>query len=54
MAAGRVRELMAKHAEIELLLNIGEYQPGSDPVADEAVRKIGDTPVPEAGRGRKG
>lgn len=42
MAAGRLRELMAKHAEIELLLNIGEYQPGNDPVADEAVRKIGD------------
>ncbi|AOB32412.1 ATP synthase [Bordetella sp. H567] len=42
MAAGRVRELMAKHAEIELLLNIGEYQPGNDPLADEAVRKIGD------------
>jgi type III secretion protein N (ATPase) len=41
-AAGRVRELMAKHGEIELLLNIGEYQPGNDPVADEAVRKIGD------------
>jgi type III secretion protein N (ATPase) len=39
-AAGRVRELMAKHAEIELLLNVGEYQPGNDPVADEAVRKI--------------
>ncbi|ARP83240.1 EscN/YscN/HrcN family type III secretion system ATPase [Bordetella genomosp. 8] len=41
-AAGRFRELMAKYAEIELLLNIGEYQPGHDPVADEAVRKIGD------------
>jgi type III secretion protein N (ATPase) len=41
-AAGRVRELMAKHGEIELLLNIGEYQPGNDPVADEAVRKIVD------------
>uniref|UniRef100_UPI0039F14188 type III secretion system ATPase SctN n=1 Tax=Bordetella sputigena TaxID=1416810 RepID=UPI0039F14188 len=41
-AAGRFRELMAKYAEIELLLNIGEYQPGNDPVADEAVRKIGD------------
>jgi type III secretion protein N (ATPase) len=40
-AAGRIRELMAKHGEIELLLNIGEYQPGNDPAADEAVRKIG-------------
>ncbi|WP_427183909.1 type III secretion system ATPase SctN [Bordetella bronchialis] len=41
-AASRLRELMAKHAEIELLLNIGEYQPGHDALADEAVRKIGD------------
>jgi type III secretion protein N (ATPase) len=41
-AAGRMRELMAKHSEIELLLNIGEYQPGTDALADEAVRKIGD------------
>jgi type III secretion protein N (ATPase) len=38
-AAGRVRELMAKYAEIELLIKIGEYKPGSDPVTDEAVRK---------------
>jgi type III secretion protein N (ATPase) len=41
-AAGRVRELLAKHAEIELLLNIGEYQAGNDALADEAVRKIGE------------
>jgi type III secretion protein N (ATPase) len=41
-AAGRTRALMAKHAEIELLLNIGEYRPGHDPLADEAVRKIDD------------
>jgi type III secretion protein N (ATPase) len=41
-AAGRIRELMAKYAEIELLLNIGEYQPGNDPLGDEAVRKMGD------------
>jgi type III secretion protein N (ATPase) len=41
-AAGRMRELMSKYAEIELLLNIGEYQPGNDPLGDEAVRKIGD------------
>jgi type III secretion protein N (ATPase) len=41
-AAGRIRELMAKYAEIELLLNIGEYQPGNDPLGDEAVRKMSD------------
>ena len=38
-AAGRVRELMAKYAEIELLIKIGEYKPGSDPLTDEAVKK---------------
>ncbi|WP_269768192.1 type III secretion system ATPase SctN [Bordetella genomosp. 9] len=41
-AAGRFRELMAKYAELELLVNIGEYQPGNDPLGDEAVRKIHD------------
>lgn len=40
-AATHVRSLLARHAEIELLLRVGEYQPGSDPVADEAVAKIG-------------
>jgi type III secretion protein N (ATPase) len=38
--AGRVRELMARHAEVELLLRVGEYKPGSDVLADEAVAKI--------------
>ncbi|MGI9491132.1 MAG: FliI/YscN family ATPase [Geminicoccaceae bacterium] len=41
-AAVHIRSLLARHAEIELLLRVGEYQPGSDPVADEAVAKIGD------------
>ena len=40
-AAGRVRELLAKYREIELLIKIGEYKQGSDPIADEANRKIG-------------
>lgn len=40
-AATHVRSLMARHAEIELLLRVGEYQAGSDPLADEAVAKIG-------------
>jgi len=39
-AAASVRRLMAKHKEIETLLQVGEYQRGSDPLADEAIRKI--------------
>jgi type III secretion protein N (ATPase) len=39
-AAGHVRRLLARHREIETLLQLGEYRPGGDPVADEAVRKI--------------
>ncbi len=39
-AAGRLRQLLAKHREIETLLQLGEYQAGSDPAADEAVAKI--------------
>jgi type III secretion protein N (ATPase) len=39
-AAGRMRELMAKYAEVELLVKIGEYQQGADKVADEAIAKI--------------
>ena len=38
--AGRIRELLAKYREVELLLKIGEYKQGSDPVADEAIRKV--------------
>ena len=38
--AGRVRELLAKYKEVELLLKIGEYQQGTDPVADEAIGKV--------------
>lgn len=39
-AAGRMRELMAKYADVELLVKIGEYKSGSDKVADEAIAKI--------------
>ncbi|MEM7025427.1 MAG: FliI/YscN family ATPase, partial [Pseudomonadota bacterium] len=39
-AAGRFRELLAKHKEIELLVRIGEYKSGNDAVADEALAKI--------------
>lgn len=37
-AAGRVRALMSKYQEMELLVQIGEYKPGSDAVADDAVK----------------
>jgi type III secretion protein N (ATPase) len=38
--AARMRQLMASYADIELLLRVGEYQKGSDPLADEAIAKI--------------
>jgi type III secretion protein N (ATPase) len=38
--AGRMRELMAKYEEVELLVKIGEYKRGGDPVTDEAIDKI--------------
>ncbi len=37
--AQRLRELMSKHEDIELLLRIGEYKSGADADADEAVKK---------------
>jgi type III secretion protein N (ATPase) len=40
-AAGRARELMARYAEIEFLLRVGEYKAGSDALADEAIAKQG-------------
>ena len=39
-AAARLRELIAKHRDVEMLLQIGEYQPGGNPLADEAIGKI--------------
>lgn len=38
-AASRVRELMARYKEIELLLQIGEYKSGNDTLADLAVAR---------------
>lgn len=38
--AGRIRELMAKYQEVELLIKIGEYKRGGDATTDEAVEKI--------------
>lgn len=37
-AAARVRELIAKYQEIELLVQIGEYREGSDRLGDLALR----------------
>jgi type III secretion protein N (ATPase) len=41
-AALKLRSLLAKHQEIELLLKLGEYQAGSDALADEAIAKMDD------------
>lgn len=39
-AASRLRNLMAKYQEVELLIRIGEYKKGSDSVTDEAIEKM--------------
>lgn len=36
-AALSLREMMSKYAEIEMLVQIGEYKAGSDPQADKAI-----------------
>jgi ATP synthase in type III secretion protein N len=38
--AGKVRSMMAKYDEIEMLLQVGEFKAGNDPVADMAVERI--------------
>ncbi|MEE9320670.1 MAG: FliI/YscN family ATPase [Granulosicoccus sp.] len=35
----RVRKLLSKHRDVEFLLQVGEYQAGSDKIADEAIAK---------------
>jgi type III secretion protein N (ATPase) len=57
-SATQVRALMAKHSEIEFLVQVGEYRPGADPVADRAIaakpeidallRQDADVPTPMA------
>lgn len=37
--AGKLRRLMAAWKEIELLVRVGEYQQGQDPLADEAMER---------------
>jgi type III secretion protein N (ATPase) len=39
-AAARLRTLLARHAEVEFLLRVGEYQAGSDAVADTAIERM--------------
>jgi type III secretion protein N (ATPase) len=39
-AAGRLRALVARHREVEFLLRVGEYQAGSDPLADQAIERL--------------
>jgi len=39
-AAARVRELIARYADIEILVRVGEYKTGSDAKSDEALAKI--------------
>ena len=38
--AGRLRQLLAKYKEVELLLKIGEYKAGADAEADAAIARI--------------
>nr|WP_175232377.1 type III secretion system ATPase SctN [Paraburkholderia humisilvae] len=39
LASRRLRELIAKYRDVEMLLQIGEYKPGTDALADEAIEK---------------
>ena len=38
--ATHMRTLLARYADVELLVRVGEYQKGTDPIADEAIAKI--------------
>ncbi|ARN20781.1 type III secretion system ATPase SctN [Piscinibacter gummiphilus] len=38
--ASTLRSLMAKYDEVEMLLQVGEYKPGNDAMADMAVQRI--------------
>ena len=40
-AASHFRDLMARYQEMELLIRLGEYKSGTDPVADRAVQMRG-------------
>jgi type III secretion protein N (ATPase) len=38
--ATKVRTILSKYQEVELLVRIGEYKRGADKVTDEAIEKI--------------
>lgn len=38
--AGRIRSILARYRQVELLVRIGEYKKGNDPASDEAIDKI--------------
>jgi type III secretion protein N (ATPase) len=38
--AGEIRNILAKYAEMELLVQIGEYKKGTDAAADNALARI--------------
>lgn len=38
--AGRIRQLLAKYKDVELLLKVGEYKAGADADADDAIGRI--------------
>ncbi len=40
-AAQKLRKILAKYAEVELLVQIGEYKKGSDKEADDALARVG-------------
>ncbi|WP_244662201.1 type III secretion system ATPase SctN [Mesorhizobium huakuii] len=40
LLAGSLRQLMAKYQEVELLVRVGEYRKGADPLVDAAIAKI--------------
>lgn len=39
-AASKLRTILAKYSEVELLVRIGEYKRGSDAVTDEAIDRV--------------
>jgi type III secretion protein N (ATPase) len=39
--AGRIRGMISRYNEVELLVRVGEYERGTDKEADEAIAKIG-------------
>lgn len=38
VSSAKVRELMSSYSDVELLVKIGEYEEGSDPLSDQAIK----------------